>query len=204
MSKDLMSQPSTLLPCDPYRIFICGSGGDGVLFTGKLLAQAALRAGLELSWLPSYGPEMRGGTANCSVVLSRQVVASPIIDQADLMLIFNQAAWLKYGARLAPGGLILADQSAFPDGPGAVKLKADAQIHALAAKQEAAARLGRNLGNMLLLGALTELLPLFSIADLLQCLQHSLAAKSPELLELNEQALSLGQRLMARELRGQF
>ena len=197
MSKDLMPQLKTLLPCDPYRIFICGSGGDGVLFTGKLLAQAALRAGLELSWLPSYGPEMRGGTANCSVVLSRQAVASPIIDQADLMLIFNQAAWLKYGARLAPGGLILADQSAFPDGVDEGDLKGAGQVHVLAAKQEAAAHLGRNLGNMLLLVALTELVPLFSAADLAWCLQQSLTAKSTALLAQNQQAIKLGQRLMA-------
>ena len=90
---------------------ICGFGGQGVLFTGKLLAYAALYEGKELSWMPSYGPEMRGGTCNCSVCLSDEPIGSPLVNAPDLLIAMNGPSFDKFESTVKPGGIIIADSS---------------------------------------------------------------------------------------------
>ncbi|MBE6851947.1 MAG: 2-oxoacid:ferredoxin oxidoreductase subunit gamma [Ruminococcus sp.] len=93
------------------EIIISGFGGQGVLFSGKLLAYAALHLGKELSWLPSYGPEMRGGTANCSVCLSDEPIGSPLVTEPDILIAMNAPSFDKFESTVKPGGIIFADSS---------------------------------------------------------------------------------------------
>lgn len=91
------------------EILIAGFGGQGSLFAGKLLAIASLKKGLEVTWLPSYGPEMRGGTANCSVIISDSPIGSPIVQHPDVLIALNKPSFEKYEKATKPGGIILTD-----------------------------------------------------------------------------------------------
>ena len=93
------------------QCIFAGFGGQGMLLIGKFLAEAGMESGLNVSWLPSYGPEMRGGTANCSVVVSDKPVASPLIAQADSILAMNKPSLLKFESSVKPGGLLLVNSS---------------------------------------------------------------------------------------------
>ncbi|MFA6033751.1 MAG: 2-oxoacid:acceptor oxidoreductase family protein [Myxococcota bacterium] len=96
------------------EVLMAGFGGQGMLLSGKLLAYAAMYSGLEVSWLPSYGPEMRGGTANVTVVISEKQVASPYIDQPRALLVMNQPSLEKFASKVRPGGLIVVNTSLIP------------------------------------------------------------------------------------------
>ena len=93
------------------QILIAGFGGQGVLFTGKFLAYKGLLEGREVSWLPSYGPEMRGGTANCSVILSDDPVGSPIVSNPDSLIVMNLPSYDKYEQSVVPGGKVFVDST---------------------------------------------------------------------------------------------
>lgn len=94
-----------------FSIILAGFGGQGILSAGKMAAEAALIEGHEVSWFPSYGPEMRGGTANCSVVISDDVIGSPVINDADVLIALNQPSLEKFEVQLKPGGIIIIDSS---------------------------------------------------------------------------------------------
>ena len=94
-----------------FSIILAGFGGQGILSAGKMAAEAALIEGHEVSWFPSYGPEMRGGTANCSVVISDDVIGSPVINDADVLIALNQPSLEKFEEQLKPGGIIIIDSS---------------------------------------------------------------------------------------------
>src|SRR5450830_781958 len=94
-----------------FSIIIAGFGGQGILSAGKMAAEAALIEGHEVSWFPSYGPEMRGGTANCSVVISDDIIGSPVINDADVLIALNQPSLEKFEEQLKPGGIIIIDSS---------------------------------------------------------------------------------------------
>lgn len=94
-----------------FSIILAGFGGQGILSAGKMAAEAALIEGHEVSWFPSYGPEMRGGTANCSVVISDDIIGSPVINDADVLIALNQPSLEKFEVQLKPGGIIIIDSS---------------------------------------------------------------------------------------------
>lgn len=94
-----------------YSIILAGFGGQGVLSAGKMAAEAALIEGKEVSWFPSYGPEMRGGTANCSVVISDHVIGSPVINDTDVLIALNRPSLEKFEKQVKPGGIIIIDSS---------------------------------------------------------------------------------------------
>lgn len=132
---------------------LCGFGGQGVLFAGLLLAEGAVREGLEVSWIPSYGPEMRGGTAHCHLRLSRTPVASPWISQPTSVIAFNQPSVEKFAHKIPPGGLLLVNSSMVTDLPD----RTDIQIVKVPA-YEVAAKLGNpKASNMVLVGAYLEI-----------------------------------------------
>ena len=93
------------------KVILAGFGGQGVMFLGKLLAYAGMGSDLELCWIPSYGPEMRGGTANCSVILSDEEIHSPVIDKADGAIVLNKPAYEKFSSRIKPGGVLIVNSS---------------------------------------------------------------------------------------------
>jgi 2-oxoglutarate ferredoxin oxidoreductase subunit gamma len=92
-------------------LVLSGFGGQGLLFAGQMLAQGAVVEGLNVSWLPSYGPEMRGGSAACTVIVSDRPIGSPVLDQADVVIALNPPAMAKYGPLVAPGGLLVLNDS---------------------------------------------------------------------------------------------
>ena len=94
-----------------HQIIIAGFGGQGLLFSGKVLAYAGLAEDRQLSWLPSYGPEMRGGTANCTVILSDEPIGSPIVDHPNVVMVMNNPSLDKYENMVAPGGKLFVDSA---------------------------------------------------------------------------------------------
>ena len=97
-----------------YNILLAGFGGQGILFAGKQLANAGMKAGKEVSWLPSYGPEMRGGTANCSVIIDEQPIGSPLVTTPRVLLAMNLPSFKKFENKVLPGGIIICDSSLIP------------------------------------------------------------------------------------------
>ncbi len=170
------------------EIVIAGFGGQGVLLAGQLLAMAGLLEGLEVTWYPSYGAEMRGGTANCTVVVSDEPIGSPVAGQADLVLALNQPALEMFAPKVAPGGELIFNSSV---------AALDAERNGIAAKGVPATEIAAELGdtrtvNMVMLGALLSSAGLVQSASLLEALSRKLGNTKKDMLAVNRQALDLG------------
>ena len=170
-------------------ILIAGFGGQGVLFAGKFLAYAGLLLQKQLSWLPSYGPEMRGGTANCSVILSDTPVGSPIVTNPDILVAMNLPSFIKYQDSVNPGGIILLDATLIEARPA----RTDITAYAVPATQMATKEGLGSLANMILMGKLLrECLPeLAAVTE--EALHKVVPPKKASLIETNQRALALGQ-----------
>ena len=170
------------------QILIAGFGGQGVLFAGKFLAYKGLMEDLQVSWLPSYGPEMRGGTANCSVVLSETPVGSPIISNPDVLIAMNLPSLQKYVDSVVPGGQIYLD-SALID----VKVeRTDVEVFYVPATQMAKDENIATLANMILIGSVLQNNPELSFEGTDAVVSKLVPPKKAALVELNMKALSLG------------
>lgn len=167
---------------------IAGFGGQGVLFTGKVMAYAALEEGLEVTWFPSYGPEMRGGTANCTVVISDDEIGSPQVSQPRAAIVMNQPSLDKYENLIKPGGY-LAVNTSLTNRP--VK-RDDINIIEVPAS-EIAEELGNiRFANIVILGALTSKADFLDLESIKKGLDKGLEGKKNKLLEANIQALNKG------------
>jgi len=172
-----------------HEIIVAGFGGQGVLLTGQLLAYAGLLEGKQVAWVPSYGPEMRGGTANCSVIISDRSIGSPLVDEPGAALVFNQPSLDKFEKHIRNRGLLLINSSTV-DTRG-VKRK-DLQVHHIPAN-EIAARLGNDrVVNMVMLGAYLELTGVVSIDSVLAALAKVLPVNKHSLLTVNRKAAEAG------------
>ena len=170
------------------QILIAGFGGQGVLFAGKFLAYKGLMEDLQLSWLPSYGPEMRGGTANCSVVLSDTPVGSPIITKPDVLIAMNLPSLQKFVDDVVPGGQIYVD-SALID----VKVeRTDVEVFYIPATQMAKDNGISSLANMIIVGNLLENHPELSFEGTDAVVEKLVPPKKAALVDLNKKALALG------------
>ena len=170
------------------QILIAGFGGQGILFAGKFLAYKGLLEDIQVSWLPSYGPEMRGGTANCSVVLSDTPVGSPIITNPDVLIAMNLPSLQKFVNDVVPGGQIYVD-SALID---AKVERTDVQVFYIPATQMAKDEELGNLANMILMGSLLEHHPELSFEGTAAVVEKLVPPKKAALVELNKKALALG------------
>ena len=170
------------------NILIAGFGGQGVLFAGKFLAYAGLLLDQQVSWLPSYGPEMRGGTANCSVILSDTAVGSPIGSAPDILIAMNLPSFQKYQPAVQPGGVILMDSTLIGEAPS----RSDVTVYAVPATQMASDAGLTSLSNMILVGKLLrECLPaLDAVRD--DALRKVVPPKKAHLIEANQRAIALG------------
>jgi Pyruvate/2-oxoacid:ferredoxin oxidoreductase gamma subunit len=174
---------------------VAGFGGQGVLLLGEVLAEAGLDAGLEVSWLPSYGPEMRSGTSNCHVRLSSRAIDSPLVTARDVLVAMNEPSLRKFDASVPPGGWVIFNGDAFPEDC----IRPDVHVLALPFT-----RIADQLGdpracNMVMLGALLEItyaLPQASIDAALRRL-----VKHQKWVDLDERALALGRELYRNSLR---
>ena len=170
------------------QILIAGFGGQGVLFAGKFLAYKGLMEDLQVSWLPSYGPEMRGGTANCSVVLSDTPVGSPIITEPDVLIAMNLPSLQKFVDTVVPGGQIYVDSSLID-----VKVeRTDVEVFYIPATQMAKENDIASLANMIIVGHLLQNQPELDFAGAAETVEHLVPPKKAGLIELNMKALNLG------------
>ena len=169
------------------NVLFAGFGGQGILFTGKVMAYAALMEGKELSWLPSYGPEMRGGTANCSVVVSDAPVASPIIATPDCLIAMNQPSLDKFVDSVKSGGIIIVNSSLISE---KVERK-DVRIAYVDANNIALQAGNVRTANIVILGAyikLSGLLPYETVYSTID----KLFEKKPKVIPVNKKAFELG------------
>ena len=176
------------------QILIAGFGGQGVLFLGKWIAYAGVLKQKQVSWLPSYGPEMRGGTANCSVILSDEVIGSPIVSEPNVLIAMNLPSFLAYQSRVRSGGEIIYDATLIHEQPA----REDVRYRALNATRLASDEGLEGFANMILLGAfLEDRLPLTQ-AERAQVLSQVVPVHKKHLLEANTRALMLGREQVAR------
>ena len=176
------------------RILIAGFGGQGILFFGKWIAHAGALLGKQITWLPSYGPEMRGGTANCSVILSEDAIGSPIVHEPDVLIAMNLPSFRAYQASVHAGGEIIYDASLIQEPPA----REDVCYRAIAATRIASDAGLDGLANMILLGAfLEDCLPLTQ-AQRSQVLSQVVPTHKKNLVEANMRALLLGREYAAR------
>ncbi len=170
------------------QIVLAGFGGQGVLFAGKVIAYAGLIENRELSWLPSYGPEMRGGTANCSVTLSDEPIGSPLVTTPNTLLAMNQPSFDKFIDAVIPGGVVVVDTDMVPE----IKPRKDVQIAQLPATSMAEEAQLSGLANIVLVGCLWAQTRFCERETLDAAIDKCVSARKAALIEKNKQALELG------------
>lgn len=176
------------------EIIIAGFGGQGVLSMGKILAYAGLMDGLEVSWMPSYGPEQRGGTANVTVILSDKPISSPVLDEFDTAVVLNQQSLDKFEPKVKPGGTLIYD----PYGIHRLPERKDIKAYPINA-MDATIEMGNSKTfNMIVLGALLGLRPIVPIDAVMKGLEKTLPQRHHHLLPLNRQALQKGEELIKK------
>jgi 2-oxoglutarate ferredoxin oxidoreductase subunit gamma len=171
-----------------HNIIICGFGGQGVMAMGKTLAEAGMKEGMNVSWLPSYGPEMRGGTANCNVVLSSEPVISPVVIESTELIAMNKPSLMKFEQTLIPGGILFVNSSI-------IEVKATrSDITAYYVPcNDIARELGNDrVANMVMLGAYIEATKVLKVETIREMLALIFTGPKANLVELNISALRRG------------
>ena len=171
-----------------YSILLSGFGGQGILFAGKQLANAAMLADKEVTWLPSYGPEMRGGTANCSVNISDEPIGSPLVTHPDLLIAMNLPSFAKFEPAIVPGGELLCDSSLI----SAKSERTDIKCYYVPATKLADENGVSGMANVILLGYFLKISGLFGFEDFLNAMCAKIPASKAALIEKNKTALKLG------------
>ncbi|HOD39920.1 MAG: NADH-dependent phenylglyoxylate dehydrogenase subunit gamma [bacterium ADurb.Bin243] len=172
----------------PLNLVIAGFGGQGVLLAGKLIAEAGLHEGREVSWIPSYGPEMRGGTANCTVILSDSEIGSPVVENPDVLMILNRPSMDKFLPSLKKDGICIYNKSIIEG----FTPRSDVKMIAIPASEIADKIGSTKLLNMVLVGSFMANSKAFSEESLAYALKKSTSAKHQNLLPLNEKAILEG------------
>ena len=170
------------------EIIIAGFGGQGVLSMGKILAYSGIMQNQEVSWMPSYGPEMRGGTANVAVILSDDRISSPILHEFDAAIILNQQSMDKFESMVKPGGLLLYDPNGILRHPD----RKDITIATIEGAKEAQLLKNRKVFNMIVLGAYLKVRPIVKMESIHKGLEKSLPERHHHLIPLNEEAIQVG------------
>lgn len=177
------------------EIVIAGFGGQGVLFAGQVLAYAAMDNDFDVTWIPSYGPEMRGGTANCTVILADEEIGSPLVRNPKAAIVLNLPSLDKYEPLVVPEGVLVANSSLI----NRVPERTDIQTVFIPANEIAESLGDKRLTNMVALGALLAQLPVLPIEAIEQALRDHLPERHRHLLPVNYQALQQGAHFARRE-----
>lgn len=175
------------------EIVIAGFGGQGVLSMGKILAYAALMDNLEVTWMPAYGPEQRGGTANVTVILSDQPISSPVLDTYDTAVLLNQQSVDKFESKVKPGGCIIYDPTGIHHKP----VRKDVTVVPVDGMKAAIEMGNSKTYNMIMLGALLKARNLLSTDAVVRGLRKTLPERHHHLIPLNEQAIAKGIELVS-------
>jgi 2-oxoglutarate ferredoxin oxidoreductase subunit gamma len=174
------------------EIIISGFGGQGILSMGKILAYAGIVEGKEVTWMPSYGPEQRGGTANVTVILSDNRITSPVLNSYDTAIVLNQPSLEKFINTIKPGGTLIYDPASILTPPS----RTDINIYSIEAMSESAKMQNPKVFNMLLLGGLIKVRPIVSVEDLVKGLHKTLPERHHHLIPMNEEAIRHGMEII--------
>ncbi|HUS57090.1 MAG TPA: 2-oxoacid:acceptor oxidoreductase family protein [Planctomycetota bacterium] len=177
------------------KVIMAGFGGQGLLFMGKLVAQAMMNQGKHVTYFPSYGAEVRGGTANCHVIISDDDIHSPVADQASTLVIMNTLSYERFAASLQPDGLMFLNTSIVDKYE-----QTTGTIVPIAATDEANDLGNARVGNMIMMGAYVEARNLMSFDTLIEYLSKTLTTKKPEMLKVNIAAVTLGRRIVQQRV----
>ena len=176
------------------EIIIAGFGGQGVLSMGKILAYSGLMQGQEVSWMPSYGPEQRGGTANVTVILSDEQISSPVLNAYDTAIVLNQPSIDKFESKVKPGGTLIFDGNGIKNFP----TRTDINIYRIDATEFANANNSIKTMNMIILGGLLKIRPIVKIENVLNGLKKSLPDRHHHLIPMNKKAINDGMELIMK------
>ncbi|KAB2952517.1 2-oxoacid:ferredoxin oxidoreductase subunit gamma [Heliorestis acidaminivorans] len=171
-----------------HRIILAGFGGQGVMLTGQLMTYAGMMEGKEVAWIPSYGPEMRGGTANCSITIADKPIASPIVYEPTVAIVLNQPSLEKFAPKVVPGGLLMINSSLV----NGQSDRTDIRQIGLKANDLANEIGDSKVANMVILGSLIGLTGIISMESILESLRKVLPPHRHKLIPMNQQALEKG------------
>ena len=169
------------------KILLAGQGGQGVLSAGKILAECGLKEGKEVSYLPAYGPEMRGGTANCSVIISEEPIASPLCNEPDVLIAMNGPSFHKFTPRVKKGGIVIVNGSMSDCYAG----RDDITVYDVAANDIAMEAGDIRSANNVIMGVLVAVTKAVKDKSVIGCLNEKFIGK-PALMEINERAFRMG------------
>jgi 2-oxoglutarate ferredoxin oxidoreductase subunit gamma len=170
------------------RILIAGFGGQGVLLMGQLLSKAGMHENLDVCWMPSYGPEMRGGEANCGVVLADEPIGSPIVTEPDVAILMNRPSLDKFESAVIPGGSLLYNSSLIDREID----RTDVMVYAVPCNDIAAELGNPRVANIVMLGAFNALTNLLPMESLIEVLRETLGKSKEHLIPINQKALAAG------------
>ncbi len=170
------------------EIIIAGFGGQGVLSMGKILAYSGIMQEQEVSWMPSYGPEMRGGTANVTVILSDEKISSPVLQFFDTAIVLNQPSMDKFEETVKPGGVLLYD----PNGILKHPTRKDINIYKIEGAFESTKLKSPKTFNMIVLGAYLKIKPVVEMDNVIKGLKKSLPERHHHMIPMNEEAIKVG------------
>ena len=179
------------------EIILAGFGGQGIMFAGQLLSYAAMDAGREVTWIPSYGPEMRGGTANCTVVIADEEIGSPVVKNPDVALVMNLPSLDKYEPLVKPGGVLVINASMVDRGAR----RSDINSVAVPCNEIAEGIGSPRLANMVAVGALLTACSVLSMAEIEAALNAHMPGRHKNLLPKNLEALQKGAECAVKELK---
>jgi len=177
-----------------HEIIIAGFGGQGVLSMGKILAYSGLMEGKEVSWMPSYGPEQRGGTANVTVIISDKRISSPVLNEYDIVVVLNQPSMDKFEPKVKKGGILIYD------GYGINKpiTRTDINIYRINAMEAASALNMQKVFNMIVLGGLLKIVPVVQLHSVILGLEQTLPERHHKLIPANEAAIKKGMEIIQK------
>ena len=177
------------------EIIISGFGGQGVLSMGKILAYSGLMEDKEVTWMPAYGPEQRGGTANVTVIVSDKRISSPILSRYDVAIVLNQPSLEKFESKVKPGGILINDGYGIINPP----TRKDINVYRIDAMDKAADMKNAKVFNMIVLGGLLKVCPVVSTEGLHSALFKSLPERHHGLIPLNMQAVEEGMKIIEKQ-----
>ncbi len=176
------------------EIIISGFGGQGVLSMGKILAYSGLMEDKEVTWMPAYGPEQRGGTANVTVIVSDERISSPILSKYDVAIVLNQPSLDKFLPKVKPGGILIYDGFGIANTP----VRDDINVYRIDAMEEAARTGNSKVFNMLVLGGYLKVRPVATVEDVVKGLHKALPERHHKLIPMNEEAIRRGMELIQK------
>lgn len=177
------------------EIIIAGFGGQGVLSMGQILCYSGVMQNKEVSWMPSYGPEMRGGTANCTAIISDDRISSPVLNKFDTAIVLNQPSMDKFEDAVKPGGLLIYERNGMTRKPK----RKDINIYVIEAYDESIKMNNTKIFNMIVLGGFLKLKPIIDLENIIKGLKKVLPERYHNLVPLNEQAIKRGMEIINLE-----